>query len=51
MKAYCFRESGKVGRLDVKPREGYTKDEIAADILRHLNAMTKKDKFIRVIVL
>lgn len=51
MKAYCFRESGKVGRLDVKPREGYDANAIATDILRHLNAMVKKDKFIKVIVL
>ena len=51
MTAYCIRESGIVGRLEVLPRRTYSKDYIAADILRGLNAMVKKDKFIKVIVI
>lgn len=51
MTAYCFRESGKVGRLHVEPKEGLTKDAIAEEILRHLRSQVKKDKFIKVIVI
>lgn len=51
MTAYCFRESGKVGRLHVEPKEGLTKAAIAEDILRHLRAQVKKDQFIKVIVI
>lgn len=51
MTAFCFRESGKVGRLHVEPKEGFTKDAIAEDILRHLRAQVKKDQFIKVIVI
>ena len=52
MIAFCFRESGKVGRLRIKEiRDGYTKNDVAEDILRGLNAQVKKDKFVRVIVL
>lgn len=49
--AFCFRESGKVGRLRVRLKEGFTKDDAAYDILIGLNAKVIKDKFIRVIVL
>ena len=51
MTAYCIRQSGKVGRLDVKPKPGFDGDQIAADILRSLNAQVKSDKFIKVIVI
>lgn len=51
MTAFCFRESGKVGRLHVEPKEGLTKDAIAEEILRHLRSQVKKDKFIKVIVI
>ena len=51
MTAFCFRESGKVGRLHVEPKEGLTKDAIAEEILRHLRSQVKKDKFVKVIVI
>ena len=51
MTAFCFRESGKVGRLHVEPKEGLTRDAIAEEILRHLRSQVKKDKFIKVIVI
>lgn len=51
MTAYCFTKSGKVGRLYVEPKAGFTKDAIAKDILRALRAQVKEDTFVRVIVI